>query len=338
MARGITETDVWQAADALLLEGARPTIERVRQKLGRGSPNTVSPFLETWFRHLGARIKDPGAFVAPPAAPDPVLQAARHFWEAARAETRRDFDERLQEGLAAAVANVEAEKERAAISDAAAFEAASKLARVQAELAQTEASLAHEKGARGKVETLLGDTRKQVDQLRERLDQALAQTAQVREASQHAISEALERFAAAERRAALEIDAERTARAKAEKRALAEEEQERQARAKADKQADTLRALLAQAQQRERDAALEHADALARLQTQLGASLDAQRALSQSKDDLSRELSSLREQTAASQQEVTQYRTEAQTVRALLERFRPVSEKARAVGRGRAKA
>ena len=58
MATGITESDVWTAADALLLEGARPTIERVRQKIGRGSPNTVSPYLETWFKALGARIRD----------------------------------------------------------------------------------------------------------------------------------------------------------------------------------------------------------------------------------------------------------------------------------------
>ncbi|WP_368859848.1 DNA-binding protein, partial [Escherichia coli] len=47
MATGITEVDVWRASDALLLEGARPTIERVRQKIGRGSPNTVSPHLES---------------------------------------------------------------------------------------------------------------------------------------------------------------------------------------------------------------------------------------------------------------------------------------------------
>lgn len=90
MATGITETDVWTAADALLLEGARPTIERVRQKIGRGSPNTVSPHLETWFRALGARIKDPGAFAAAPAIPDPVAQAAAHFWETALAEARAE--------------------------------------------------------------------------------------------------------------------------------------------------------------------------------------------------------------------------------------------------------
>src|SRR6218665_2834326 len=120
MARGITENDVFKACDALLLEGARPTIERVRQALGRGSPNTISPMLETWFKHLGARIKDPGAFSAPATVPDPVLQAAQHFWEVAQAEARRDVDERVRDGLAAAVANVEAEKERAAIAEAAA--------------------------------------------------------------------------------------------------------------------------------------------------------------------------------------------------------------------------
>jgi division protein CdvB (Snf7/Vps24/ESCRT-III family) len=34
-------------------------------------------------------------------------RSPRNYWEAALAETRRDFDERLRDGLAAAVANVE---------------------------------------------------------------------------------------------------------------------------------------------------------------------------------------------------------------------------------------
>ena len=88
--RGITETDVWKAADALLLEGSRPTIERVRAKIGRGSPNTVSPYLETWFRLLGARIADPMAFSAPPDIPDSIAEAARHFWQAALAAARAE--------------------------------------------------------------------------------------------------------------------------------------------------------------------------------------------------------------------------------------------------------
>ncbi|MBK3018665.1 hypothetical protein FKK32_29465, partial [Klebsiella pneumoniae] len=134
MARGITQDEVWKACDALLLEGARPTIERVRLKLGRGSPNTVGPMLETWFKHLGARITDPGAFAAPALMPDTVHQAAQHLWEAAQAEARRDLDSRLQDGLAAAAANVEAEKERAAMAEAAAYSANTKATHLQLEL------------------------------------------------------------------------------------------------------------------------------------------------------------------------------------------------------------
>jgi chromosome segregation ATPase len=98
--RGISETDVWQAADALLLEGARPTIERVRLKIGRGSPNTVSPYLETWFKHLGARIADPQAFSSPPALPDPISQAATYFWEAAMTQARAEVAATLEAGHA----------------------------------------------------------------------------------------------------------------------------------------------------------------------------------------------------------------------------------------------
>lgn len=43
--RGVQMDDVWAAADAVLNQGERPTIERVRQQLGRGSPNTVGPML-----------------------------------------------------------------------------------------------------------------------------------------------------------------------------------------------------------------------------------------------------------------------------------------------------
>ncbi|MDO8456823.1 MAG: DNA-binding protein [Burkholderiaceae bacterium] len=54
--RGVQQDEVWAAADALIAEGQRPTIERVRQRLGRGSPNTVSPMLEAWFGTLGKRL------------------------------------------------------------------------------------------------------------------------------------------------------------------------------------------------------------------------------------------------------------------------------------------
>jgi chromosome segregation ATPase len=215
---GIQEPDVWQAADALLLEGARPTIDRIREKLGRGSPNTVSRHLETWFKHLGARIKDPGAFSAPPEVADPVLQAAKHFWEVAQAESRRELDQRIQEGLAAAVLNVEAAKERASLAEAAAFDASAKLTRSQAETVELRAEIDQLRLALAASEARLQEARSLNEDLRERLQQAEASVAAVRDAARKDVATAQERAAALERRAMLEMDAERSARAKSDKR------------------------------------------------------------------------------------------------------------------------
>jgi len=55
MARGISEQDVFEAADKLLARGERPTIERVRNEMGRGSPNTVNRLLDGWWTTLSAR-------------------------------------------------------------------------------------------------------------------------------------------------------------------------------------------------------------------------------------------------------------------------------------------
>ena len=221
MARGISETDVWNACDALLLEGARPTIERVRQKIGSGSPNTVSQFLDTWFKHLGGRIKDPGAFSAPSDVPDPVQQAAKHFWEAALAETRRDFDQRLSDGMAAAIANVEAEKERAAQSDAAAFEAVAKLAHLQAQLAEHVSTMETERLALATALANLANAGSTIESLESRLTRSEEALATERGQHRDAIAAAVERADGATRRAALEIEQERQARVGADKRAAA---------------------------------------------------------------------------------------------------------------------
>jgi chromosome segregation ATPase len=218
MARGIQEGDVWAAADALLLEGQRPTIERVRLKVGRGSPNTVSPFLETWFKHLGGRIADPGAFSAPPDIPDPVLKAAKHFWEAALALTRGDFDERLREGLASAVANVEAEKEKAAQANAAAFEAVAKASRLQGELEEhvqrLDASQQALAAERARLEEVRGSLTSAHERLRATEARSAAELAELR----LQLEAAVQRADAADRRVALELERERTGRAKAERR------------------------------------------------------------------------------------------------------------------------
>ncbi|MGQ0727518.1 DNA-binding protein [Acidovorax sp.] len=83
--RGVQMEEVWAAADTVLGLGERPTIERVRQQLGRGSPNTVGPMLDGWYGSLAKRLQSPvdaieqddGAEVPLPA---PVVRAAKAMW------------------------------------------------------------------------------------------------------------------------------------------------------------------------------------------------------------------------------------------------------------------
>ena len=93
--RGVQQDEIWAAADALLKDGLRPTIERVRQKMGRGSPNTVSPMLEAWFASLGPRL---GVMSAPGQAgdlPAPVWQAMTQLWDTALMSTREQAAQEL---------------------------------------------------------------------------------------------------------------------------------------------------------------------------------------------------------------------------------------------------
>ena len=219
MARGITESDVFTACDALLLAGERPTIERVRQTIGRGSPNTVSPMLDAWFKGLGRRLQDPGAFAAPPDVPEPILQAAQHFWEVALSLARSDIDRRVHDGLAASAAELAAEKEAAAAAVASAAELGIHVARLQSELAEQGAlldevrqSLAAEGARVVELRSALSSADERLCQQEERSNAALA------ELKRH-LAAALDRADAADRRVALELERERTTRAKVERQA-----------------------------------------------------------------------------------------------------------------------
>lgn len=83
--RGVQMEEVWAAADTILRLGERPTIERVRQQLGRGSPNTVGPMLDNWYGSLARRLQSPvdavehdGSAEVP--LPAPVVRAAKAIW------------------------------------------------------------------------------------------------------------------------------------------------------------------------------------------------------------------------------------------------------------------
>jgi hypothetical protein len=84
--RGVTAAEVERTADALLRAGERPTVEKIRAQLGGGSPNTITPLLDAWWKRLTARLD------AGPAAlhrlPEVVAHVAEALWlqalEAAR--------------------------------------------------------------------------------------------------------------------------------------------------------------------------------------------------------------------------------------------------------------
>src|SRR5579863_7538076 len=48
--------DVQRAADALLRQGIKPSVAAVRDQLGGGSPNTLTPLLSKYWETLGQRL------------------------------------------------------------------------------------------------------------------------------------------------------------------------------------------------------------------------------------------------------------------------------------------
>jgi chromosome segregation ATPase len=133
MARGITQTDVDRAADALLANGERPTVDRVRQFLGTGSPNTVTRLLDAWWRGLSSRLDTSAARMAVPDAPDEVAQLAGQLWEQALTSARElEHAALAAERDAMAAARLEADARVAASQQAAEAAADAKSQAVQA--------------------------------------------------------------------------------------------------------------------------------------------------------------------------------------------------------------
>jgi len=180
--RGVQQEEVWAAADALIAAGERPTIERVRFKIGRGSPNTVSPMLESWFATLGPRLGVVAAGAqAAEGAPKDLRQALDKVWAVAVASARDEADRALeperdrlaQQGLQLDIARQELLQREAALAERGiALEHALELAKsqLQDQAAQLEKARSELDRARGSLATLVqerdGDRRQFDEQLR----------------------------------------------------------------------------------------------------------------------------------------------------------------------------
>lgn len=213
--KGVQQGDVDRAADAIFAKGIRPTVERVRHFLGTGSPNTVAPMLETWFKNLSARVVGmthggPGDGL-PPAAQN----AFRLMWDTALAEARAMADNAIAQERAdlEAAKNKLAEDTRVLQTSRAALEENVRLTQGQAETLRSQLS---EVGTalRAKEAELLaekGQTERVVDELAHVRQQRETQAAAYELERQRAV----DRADVNERRLQTEVD-----RAREEAKAL----------------------------------------------------------------------------------------------------------------------
>ncbi len=94
MTVGVPETEVFAAADRVLARGERPTVDRVRAELGRGSPARVSQLLDAWWNALAQRMAGQAQL---PDLPTEVSRAFAAVWQTACAEGERAAQAGLSE-------------------------------------------------------------------------------------------------------------------------------------------------------------------------------------------------------------------------------------------------
>jgi len=228
--RGVQQHEIDSAADALVADRLRPTVERVRERLGRGSPNTIGPMLETWFSGLATRLgvvpeAQEGGSTNPAAvrrmADDlwaKALELARAQAEAGASSLRKELDARFADVAAAEVRLLQEREQlesREALSRETVLAAQSQrdlaLARgdrLEAELGQSAAEMA---GLRDRLERL----QQEKDEERRRFEEQLTVHARQRERAQ-------ERSTANERRMLEDVDRARQ-ETKSVRRELADE-------------------------------------------------------------------------------------------------------------------
>lgn len=170
MAVGVPEHEVFAAADAVLARGERPTVERVRLELGRGSPARVGALLDQWWERLAERLRGETRL---PSLPAEVAQAFVNTWQQAIILAQGVADQAL-----ASQRQVLAQ-EREALG---ALEARSRLDVTQARQ-QTAEAVAGRQGAETRLadlEQLLTQRLAQIDDLRSQRDELQAQRDEVR--------------------------------------------------------------------------------------------------------------------------------------------------------------
>jgi chromosome segregation ATPase len=191
MAVGVPENEVFAAADAVLARGERPTVERVRLELGRGSPARVGALLDQWWEQLAGRLRGETRL---PGLPAEVAQAFVAIWQQATlmaqgvAEKALDaqrqvlVEEREALGALEALARLDVAQARQLTSEAvtARQRSETRLADLQQLLTQCQAQIDDLRGQRDELQTQRDDARQQLAEIRQQLHDSREQAEQAR--------------------------------------------------------------------------------------------------------------------------------------------------------------
>jgi len=307
-----TETkDLYREVCALLFfrYGITPTASKLYQLVRKGSMSVPAEALARFWEDLRSKarveIDHPDL---PPELKTSAAEAIAGLWREATAAARQELAAlRLEDQAAVEQAQGEETRARQAAAEALASvdTLRQQLNAVQESLQQRLTDLEAERRAHAGAVARLQELQRHLEEARSLQERTRADFGVELDKAREAVAVANGRSDAAERRALLDID------------------HERQARIKADKQLEALRSQLAQAEGRHRESLQIQVDAVTRLQVKVDAAEDSQRELTASHRSLVDDLQATRERLAVAQQEATQFKAEAQTLRALLERLSP---------------
>lgn len=168
MPKGITQEQVSAAADALVAAGDKPTVEKIRQALGTGSPNTVLRMLDTWRGSLAQRLQE---VIKLPDVPPEAGQAFAEVWRLALAHAETFARAALTEDQNALFAEQTSLTQERKLWEIALAEAQANVAEQTSQLAQAEVQLRERQALVAQLDAQRSDLLQQRDRLQQQCDQ-----------------------------------------------------------------------------------------------------------------------------------------------------------------------
>ena len=172
MPKGITQEQVNAAADTLVAAGDKPTVEKIRQALGTGSPNTVTRMLDVWRSTLAQRLQE---VIKLPDVPLEAGQAFAEVWRLAVAHAETLARAALREEQNVLFAEQTSLTQERKLWEIALAEAQASVTNITVKLAQTEVQLRERQTLVQQLEAQRMDLMHQRDRLQTQFEQLRAE-------------------------------------------------------------------------------------------------------------------------------------------------------------------